>query len=80
MRRVKIKSDGTLRGTFIFNEDGKEIPGVKRIDIGSIDAGGNNKLIQVKLTLVNVELELDAEVASIDAEEGIHNRKGEKIS
>jgi len=79
MRRVKIKSDGTLRGTFIFNEDGKEIPGVKRIEIGSINAG-DNKLIQVKLTLVNVELELDAEVASIDAEEGIHNRKGEKIS
>jgi hypothetical protein len=77
VKRVKIKSDGTIRGTLITNEDGTEIPGVTRIDIGPIDAK-NPKLIEVKVTLVNVELELDAEIASIDANEGITNRKGEK--
>jgi hypothetical protein len=77
MKRVKIKSDGTIGGTFITNEDGSEIPGVTRVDIGPIDAR-NPKLIEVKVTLVNVELELDANIASIDAQEGITNRKGEK--
>lgn len=77
MKRVKIKSDGTIHGTLVTNEDGTQIPGVTRIDIGPIDAK-NPKLIEVKVTLVNVELELDANIASIDAEEGITNRKGEK--
>lgn len=75
MRRVKLTSDGTVHGTKLTNEDGREIPGIIRIEIDPIDARTPNHLIPIRV-MMYADVQLDAQIASIDVKE-ILTHKGE---
>ncbi len=59
---IKIKSDGTITGTKVYDADGKEIKGIKRIEIEPLDAGSPNSVIGAKLIFVGVGLDLKINV------------------
>ena len=57
--RIKVESDGTIKGTFITNvETGEQLEHVRGIDI-FINVG---EPVTVKMTLFDVELDITGEV------------------
>lgn len=60
---VHVVSDGTARGTFVFDEEGNPISGVTAIEVsGSVDSG----LLSVKLEVHMPKVDVVALVKSVE--------------
>lgn len=55
---IKIVSDGTLDGTFVYGPDGKIVEGVTRVTIDCNVADGRRPYVTATLTLLAPELEI----------------------
>lgn len=54
---IRIVSNGAALGTKVYADDGQEIKGVSRIEILPVTPNG---LVQARITLVNVALDVQA--------------------
>lgn len=59
---MKIVSDGRTYGggTKVFNDEGKEIEGIQKIEI-TADANGSGR-VEAKLTFIDIELDIKCDV------------------
>ena len=59
---IHIVSDGTTFGTKVYDEDGKQMSGVSRIEIEPLDAKNDDLVVKAKLTFVKVKLDLKGQI------------------
>ena len=59
MKNIRIQSDGTAAGTYVFSASGEKITGITRIEIAAIEPGD---LLVATITIFGVELDIAANV------------------
>lgn len=65
--RIRIVSNGKVSGTQVLMPDGTSMPNVLAIEILNLHADHCGEMVQARVTLTNVELDVSAD-ANIGAE------------
>lgn len=61
--RIRIVSDGLVGHTKVLLPDGTELPGVVGVEILNLHANHRDELVQARVTLASVEVDVTAEHA-----------------